>query len=573
MTTLLTAIVVRGVNGQQFSGCNTDWGSNDPNNRHYGWLGIDERECAKVIKLLGDRRILSSEDLRNTGVGCCCGGMGDYNRGGRNCKTLNPLMNALGKITKDSPAFGSLNFECVDHDDFGLKACRGVDVLNKWLAAKRTAGDPCAEDADCWDSGACRGGHCCDKASFLQARGCTKCSPYDGGCDTTTTATQTRTATATTTTTTQSTTTHTSTTKTSTSSTTTTVVPCGPGEYMKPSTPYSPAKCYSCRYGTFQSVLFPHTLEECAQHSKCGGGEVVISKANTTHNNICRSHTECNRGEYESRRPYSDHTDRECTPITPCVAGQYVRIAATKTRDQRCSQCDGSPASFADGLCTTTTRTSTTRTTATETSTSKTDTSVTTRTSTSTSATATTETSTTETVSTVTNKYSETDTAEEQTPAESGDRKPGSTGSSDTGSTTIIVVVVVVCAIAIIIAIVYVKRSNDGDAADDTNVYSFENPMYASGISSNMHTHGNAGAAQAGAATGYMDVSVGHAGFGQSSYMDVAPNQAPNTTAHAESGYMDVSAGNDRSVGYMDVSPTQETINFDDAENSDGEEV
>merc|ERR1719272_822598 len=157
-------------------------------------------------------------------------------------------------------------------------------------------------------------------------------------------------STTSTTTTTPLTTTTTTTTTTATT-TTTTPTPCGPGEYLSLSN-WRAATCNPCRHNTFLANPYPHFITECAPLQKCSGGEFAVSEGNATHNYICRSHTECGDGEFESKKPgYAGGSDRECTPITPCAPGQYIRTAATTTRDQVCRRCDGSTASFTDGLC------------------------------------------------------------------------------------------------------------------------------------------------------------------------------------------------------------------------------
>ena len=212
---------------------------------------------------------------------------------------------------------------------------------------------------------------------------------------TTTTSSSSTATTATATTATASTTSASTTTATQ---TTTTATPCGPGEYLKPAGEYQRySKCQKCSYGTFREDAYPHFIGACSAWTRCESHEFQISQANATNNYVCQTHTECAAGEYESKRPHPGSRDRQCTPTTPCVAGQYVYREQTANRDRICRNCDNSVASFAGGRCTTTTATSTTATSVTQTS--KT---VTTETLTTTSATATTATTSTITTTTVT---------------------------------------------------------------------------------------------------------------------------------------------------------------------------
>jgi hypothetical protein len=155
--------------------------------------------------------------------------------------------------------------------------------------------------------------------------------------------------------------------------TTTTATPCGAGEYLSMSRS-SGGSCKPCPYSSFRADSYPHWLEECVDWQRCDESEFEVATANATHNYVCQSHTECADGEYESRRPSPGLRDRECTPITQCVTGQYVYRVATTNSDQACRNCDGSSASFAAGLCTTTTKTQTSRTSTTETETTQTST-------------------------------------------------------------------------------------------------------------------------------------------------------------------------------------------------------
>ena len=119
---------------------------------------------------------------------------------------------------------------------------------------------------------------------------------------------------------------------------------------------------------------------------------------------MCKASEACAAAEWESKPHAAGETERECTPITQCVQGEYMRVAATETSDQECRACgDQSPESYAGG-CTTTTQTTTSKTTTSRTTTSGTSTTTTTQTdTTTTTTTTTTATVTSTTVSTTTN--------------------------------------------------------------------------------------------------------------------------------------------------------------------------
>eukprot|EP00729_Bicosta_minor_P025715 gene25715-34207_t len=131
---------------------------------------------------------------------------------------------------------------------------------------------------------------------------------------------------------------------------------------------------------------------------------------------------------FESRRPAAGRSDRQCTPITECVAGQYLLAEATATRDQTCKPCDGTEASFAAGFCTTTTVTTSSATTTSKSSTSTTKSSTTTTL----TATTTTKSTTTTTVSTTTTTKSSTTTTKPSTTT----TKSSTTTTTATKSTT-----------------------------------------------------------------------------------------------------------------------------------------
>jgi len=369
----------------------------------------------------------------------------------------------------------------------------------------------------------------------------------------------TSTATATTTTSTGTSTTATATTRTT---TTTTPTPCSAGEYLSVSSWGAGASCKPCRYGTFRGDRYPHWISECTAWQRCDVSEFEVAKGNATHNYICQSHTECAAGEFESRRPSPGYKDRECTPITLCVAGQYVLRAATTNRDQQCRNCDGSSASFADGLCTTTTRTQTTKTRTTETET-------TTQTTTSSTTTATSTTTVTPAFDQVfggdddTLIYSD-DLVDRSADADADGSTAGQDGAGSDTTTLIVVVVAVVLVVAVVAgAVVYTRRVKK-DAGSGSGIAAFENPMYAGG-----------GIAE----SAYMDVPASGSGggsFGAAGYMDVSAGATGNNTPAA--GYMDVApntSGASPSAFYMDVAPNSGggEAGFDDDGFSDNEEV
>jgi len=199
---LLIICAAATAHGQKFTGKCLD---------HNGWLKIEKQECAKVMSILATRDM----PLRESGVKCGHGGMTSYDTRGcsDNCNCLGKLISALSDVTDGSPVWGRLKWKCIDHDDFGLEQghCNDDDVavVNSWLVASSNTGEKCSKNDDCWNSGVCRGGHCCDKTSFLSgpnAKGkCTLCDT-EGEC---TSSTSTPTTTSVTTITTSSTTTNT----------------------------------------------------------------------------------------------------------------------------------------------------------------------------------------------------------------------------------------------------------------------------------------------------------------------------------------------------------------------------
>jgi len=163
-----------------------------------GWLGIESRECGKMMSIFEQRKM----PIQESGVACGNGGMGDWKKRCNNCQCLNLLVNALTKVTGNTPAWGKIEWICVDHDDFGTKNCQGVDTVERWFVAKSDVGDSCDSNTDCWSSGVCRGGYCCDKSSWLKTgtENCKVCQRSNGECGLPTTSTLTVTTTVTSTT-------------------------------------------------------------------------------------------------------------------------------------------------------------------------------------------------------------------------------------------------------------------------------------------------------------------------------------------------------------------------------------
>jgi len=183
---------------------------------------------------------------------------------------------------------------------------------------------------------------------------------------TTFTKTSTTTSVSLTTTATSTTTTVSSTTETVTTVTATTQQSCGAGKFRNK----NDNECKNCPDGQFQSKL-DHTHDACVVQLGCRDDEYVKTNATSTSDTVCATTKECRPGEeYESKPHAPGKVERECSAITECVAGEYLRKPATRTADNDCVECDGSTASFAGGLCSTTTTSATsTTTTATETTT------------------------------------------------------------------------------------------------------------------------------------------------------------------------------------------------------------
>lgn len=121
-----------------------------------GWLGIEPLECAKMLHIFNERKMPTSE----AGAECGHGGMGDFARRCSDCGCLNILVNALQAVTGGTPAWGKIEWICVDHDDFGTRNCQEVSKVENWFVAKSDVGGSCSSNMDCWSSGVCRGGYC-----------------------------------------------------------------------------------------------------------------------------------------------------------------------------------------------------------------------------------------------------------------------------------------------------------------------------------------------------------------------------------------------------------------------------
>lgn len=278
------------------------------------------------------------------------------------------------------------------------------------------------------------------------------------------------------------TTTTTTATTTTVTTTTTTKAACGAGEYRD----VSSNACKDCPRDTYRPER-SHSFAECSPHSTCDDDEFESEPATPSSNVVCRTSRPCSSFEWESTPPVGGSNERECTRLTTCVEGEYVKEEATVDSDRQCAPCDSSDDALAGGLCTTT--------------------------STTTSFTTTT-TSTTVTTSAATTKTGTTDRerASDSSPAASGANKKG--GGSNT---TVLIVAVVAVLVAVIVAAVFVvrRRQSPGDAGA---IVSFENPAYAS-----------APAPVVGPAAG-QGLSSG--------YMDVGPNGGNG--ADITGGYMDV---------------------------------
>ena len=179
--------------------------------------------------------------------------------------------------------------------------------------------------------------------------------------------------------------------------------------------------CSPCPDGHFRADA-AHTFVACNKHTPCDSREFVEAQPTATSNTVCKSHSDCAKGEYESKPPQAGETDRLCIPLTQCTAKQFIQTPAqmgsTDTQnwvaktDQVCADCDGSEDSYRGGCIRTTTATATTTTFTgtTTTTTSATSTTTTTATSTSETSTTSTVTSTTATTSTITTTTTATST-------------------------------------------------------------------------------------------------------------------------------------------------------------------
>ena len=205
-----------------------------------------------------------------------------------------------------------------------------------------------------------------------------KAGPPTTTISTTTKTTNTATSSTTTTTTTTTVTSVTATTA-------TTVVVCDAGEYRD----QFGNKCVECPDGTYQPAE-GHQMTRCEYAAtRCKFDEHMISEPTKKSAIVCSRSTECTDEQFESKAPERGKTDRECTLLTVCEAGQYESTRPTARRDRECKECDGSYTALRKGCTTTvTTATSSTKT-------------WTTRTKTETTKTATTKTQTTKTSSTV----------------------------------------------------------------------------------------------------------------------------------------------------------------------------
>eukprot|EP00729_Bicosta_minor_P006823 gene6823-3689_t len=275
----------------------------------------------------------------------------------------------------------------------------------------------------------------------------------------------------------------TTTTTTTTSVTTTTLRMCTAGEYRDASS----NTCTQCPQQTFRSEQ-SHTLLECSPITECDSHEFVVKKGMATHNTVCKTSEPCADGEWESTPPVGGLHERECTPLTTCLPGEYTTKDGTHSTDR--SEGAGSDAGSSD-----------------------------------TSASASTE--------------------------PESDENDDANGISKDTLIYIIVGAVVVIAVVIGVAVVVLKKSSN-ESAGLHAISSFANPMYDGIINtSNPDPQSSSGtnymdvpASGAGYlddnAAGYMDIPASSSSGGymdvnaSSDYLDVNPT-APSKSAHRQS--------------------------------------
>lgn len=149
---------------------------------------------------------------------------------------------------------------------------------------------------------------------------------------------------------------------TTTTLTTTSMKVCGRGTYLKIDRGQT---CENCPRGQFQDAP-DHSDLQCLPAADCDDNEYVVEYAQKNQDTICGAIGECVEGEYEFKAPQPGENNRVCKRIRECRPGQFVETPATATSNRRCADCDGTPASFEGGLCSTTTTTTTSTPTTTE---------------------------------------------------------------------------------------------------------------------------------------------------------------------------------------------------------------
>jgi len=71
----------------------------------------------------------------------------------------------------------------------------------------------------------------------------------------------------------------------------------------------------------------------------CKATEYESHPATKTANVRCATSENCGTDEWESKPHAPGKTERECSSVTKCVAGQYVKAAATPNSDTQCAAC------------------------------------------------------------------------------------------------------------------------------------------------------------------------------------------------------------------------------------------